>query len=163
MNEIRFSPPPRQNLDDDNYKDGKEKRLTNRTLKVLGLFFKTIMVLALLVILVLGARYIDPLNKKDQNNINAYTAVFLSNGQVYFGKIAENTENEIVLSNVYYLQVNNSGQIESGTSGSGFNLIKMGNEIHGPTDKIFINKSQVVFYEYLREDSKVVESIKNYK
>jgi hypothetical protein len=38
-------------------------------------------------------------------------------------------------------------------------LVKLGNELHGPTDELYINPNQVVFYEFLRDDSKVVESI----
>lgn len=163
MQEIRFSPPPKQNLEEDREKIAEEKRPSGAALGFFKFLFKILAVLALLAIVFWGSTKIDLLNDKNPNE-NAYSAVFLANGQVYFGKILENSKNEIVLSDVFYLQVNNnSGQLGSNSIQSGFNLIKMGNEIHGPTDKIFINKSQIVFYEYLREDSKVVESIKNYK
>ena len=92
--------------------------------------------------------------------------VFLTNGQVYFGKMVENNEKEIVLNNVYYIQVNANTAPEKTANAlnqTSFNLVKLGNELHGPTDQLFINRLQVVFYENLRDDSKVVESIKNYK
>ncbi|OGJ01293.1 hypothetical protein A3G98_01560 [Candidatus Nomurabacteria bacterium RIFCSPLOWO2_12_FULL_37_8] len=93
-----------------------------------------------------------------------YSAVFLSNGQVYFGKIEENNSKEIILNNVFYLQnSDNSGTAGQSIQGSKFTLIKLGNELHGPTDELFINKQNVLFYEYLRTDSQVVQSIKNYK
>jgi hypothetical protein len=95
-----------------------------------------------------------------------YSAVFLANGQVYFGKMIANNNSEIVLNNVFYIQLNDKTAVVGGTTALGqtsFNLVKLGNELHGPTDELFVNKSQVVFYEKLRADSKVVESIKNYK
>jgi hypothetical protein len=42
-----------------------------------------------------------------------------------------------------------------------FQLIKLGNELHGPTDKMYINRSQVLFYEQLRKDSQVVVNIES--
>lgn len=92
-----------------------------------------------------------------------YSAVFLTNGQVYFGKMIDNNKDEIILNNVYYLQANTGGVSDDGTTALGqtsFNLVKLGNELHGPTDELFVNKTQVMFYEYLRDDSKVVESIR---
>ena len=77
----------------------------------------------------------------------------------------ENNKTEIVLNNVFYIQVNDrtTGNSSDALGQASFNLVKLGNELHGPTDELFINRSQVVFYEKLRDDSKVVESIKNYK
>lgn len=89
---------------------------------------------------------------------NSYSAVFLGNGQVYFGKMVKKNNSEIVLQNVYYFQTN-----EATTTKTKLELTKLGSEVYGPTDQIFINTSQVVFYEKLRDDSKLVESIKNYK
>jgi hypothetical protein len=89
-----------------------------------------------------------------------YAAVFLTNGQVYFGQMRSTSKSEIILENVYYLQANQNGTAASNqTLGSAFQLVKLGNELHGPTDELYINRNQVVFYEFLRDDSKVVESI----
>src|SRR5438128_2608676 len=39
-------------------------------------------------------------------NAGKYQAVFLSNGQVYFGKIAEMNQVDLTLTNIYYLHSN---------------------------------------------------------
>ncbi|MFZ6015496.1 MAG: hypothetical protein ACOYUZ_04030 [Patescibacteria group bacterium] len=91
-----------------------------------------------------------------------YQAVFLSNGQVYFGMITEKTEEELVLKNIYYLQTDRAsanGIIE----GQGdLKIIKLGNELHGPEDRMYINREHILFVEDLKEDSKVVKAIKSY-
>jgi len=47
--------------------------------------------------------------------------------------------------------------------GSGFTLVKLGQELHGPEDIMHVNRSQILFYEYLRDDSQLVKTIENYK
>jgi hypothetical protein len=91
-----------------------------------------------------------------------YYAVFLNNGQVYFGNLKDKTDREFILTHVYYLQLEQKDKSpQAQLSGSLFSLIKMGNEIHGPTNEMFINRQNILFYEKLREDSKVVKSIQN--
>lgn len=94
---------------------------------------------------------------KDFNKIsygNSYYAFFLSTGQIYFGKLVDQNNLEFKLENVFYLQSNSSSEMGQ------FNLIKISDEIHGPKDLIVIQRQSVVFYEILRDDSKLVESIK---
>lgn len=84
---------------------------------------------------------------------DAYSAVFLDNGQVYFG-ILERTNKEFYrLTGVYYLQ---SGAT---TDSSNISLVRLGNEAHGPTDEMIINKDHVLFFEEMRPDSKVMQAI----
>jgi hypothetical protein len=102
---------------------------------------------------------------EDMSNTNAinssdYYAIFLDNSQVYFGKIVSKSENEIKLIGVYYLQANGNGTIGTNTDQK-FTLVKLGQEVHGPTDELNINMDHVVFYEKLRKDSRLVESIYN--
>lgn len=89
-----------------------------------------------------------------------YQAVFLANGQVYFGKITSRKGDYIVLNNIYYLQAVQPIQGSSAES-QPFSLVKLGKELHGPADVMYINKSQVLFYEDLRADSNVVKTIEN--
>lgn len=89
-----------------------------------------------------------------------YYAIFLDNSQVYFGKIVSKSENEIKLVGVYYLQASVNGNIGTDND-QRFTLIKLGQEVHGPTDELNINMDHVVFYEKLSKDSKLVESITN--
>lgn len=93
----------------------------------------------------------------------AWRAVFLSNNQVYFGHFWDIPfASTITLHNVYYLQeVSQSGTQLSGQSQAPLKLVKLGNEIHGPTDEMVIPFSQVLFWETLRSDSAIVNTIKN--
>lgn len=94
---------------------------------------------------------------------STYQAVFLTNGQVYFGKVS-NVNNQFVdLDQIYYLQTQ---QTDSENASARLNdadtevqLIKLGNELHGPQDKMVISKQQVLFWENLKNDSRVVEAI----
>ena len=131
----------------------------NKVRRSRGSFFMPI-----LIVIILGcigyATFFILNNRIPSFDPLAYYAVFLENGQVYFGKIENMSRGDIVMSKVYYLQVadNSTGQLEDVQSR--FNLVKLGSELHGPTDELFINKNKVLFYEKLRQDSKVVESIK---
>ena len=97
-----------------------------------------------------------------------WQAVFLSNGQVYFGKIAKMNNDIIVLRDIYYLQVvtqplQRSAEGETPTEPEQrLTLIKLGNEIHGPQDEMVINRNHVVIMEDLKDDSRVVQAINDY-
>ena len=97
-----------------------------------------------------------------------WQAVFLSNGQVYFGKVAKQNKAEIKLEDIYYLQVTRplqqtaEGQQQANPQGE-LSLVKLGNELHGPTDAMYVNRDQVLFIEDLKDDSNVVTAIANYK
>lgn len=102
-------------------------------------------------------------------NKNEYQAVFLTNGQVYFGKLADLNHKYVTITDIYYLQVqqgsNGSLQDASGSSSSSsqVSLAKLGNELHGPEDKMSISSDQVLFWENLKTDSKVVQAITKYQ
>lgn len=90
---------------------------------------------------------------------NSYQAVFLTNNQVYFGKLT-NTESQYpVLRDIYYLQVGQALQPPSETPQPELRLIKLGAELHGPEDEMFINRDQILFYEDLKADSQIVKAI----
>ncbi len=95
----------------------------------------------------------SPLNLKIESD---FQAVFLENGQVYFGSIDKNLSDStfVVLKNVYYL----SNQSE--TTSTDINLIKLGDELHGPGDRMDINLAKVLFIEDLSPESKVLSAIK---
>ncbi len=96
-------------------------------------------------------------------NKDGYQAVFMDNNQVYFGKISKIDQKQIVLDNIYYLQVQQvQPKPESDTQGK-LTLVKLGNEIHGPEDQMSINADHVMFWENLRDEGKVVQAIKQYE
>lgn len=73
----------------------------------------------------------------DQIEPDHFQAVFLSSGQVYFGKLQSLDAENYKLSDVYYLKGNET------------NLVKLGNEAHKPQDAMVIPVANVTFWENL--------------
>lgn len=105
-------------------------------------------------------------NSKTAIDPSKYQAVFFTNGQVYFGKLSPYNDSYMLLNEVYYLQTNDSegdNPQETSTSDANVQLIKLGEEIHGPLDEMIVSRDQVLFYENLSPEGKVVQSIEQYK
>jgi len=96
-----------------------------------------------------------------------YQAVFLTNGQVYFGNLHPLNSEYMKLTDIFYLQAKTTDstnpQETTDKTTSDVQLIKLGNEIHGPIDEMVISKNQILFFENLKKDSKVSSSIVKYK
>ena len=94
-----------------------------------------------------------------------YQAVFLTNGQVYFGQISNTESNYVTLKDIYYLQVGpqQGSGADVSQSQQSISLVKLGNELHGPEDEMHISRSQILFYEDLKKDGSVVKAIDAYK
>jgi len=87
----------------------------------------------------------------------SYQAVFLDNGQVYFGKLAEERDGFARLTSVYYMQLQGNTQAAADSV-----LVKLGSEVHGPADFMDINVGHILFTEDLTGDSKVAKAIADY-
>lgn len=135
-----------------------------------------VLVLAALIAAVCYAKkagWLPFLAGADDPNPKLYQAVFLGNQQVYFGKIKKMTRGSIVLTDIFYLQVvqeplqgnDASGQPaqQGQTTEPAINLVKIGSEIHGPTDKMVIPKTSIVFWEDLKADGTVSKAIAEFK
>lgn len=101
-------------------------------------------------------------------NSSQYQAVFLSNGQVYFGKLKVINGDYMSLTDIYYLQTTTPEDttettINQDTNTTDVELIKLGEEIHGPEDEMLINKTQILFYENIKDKGSVTSSIKQYQ
>lgn len=94
-----------------------------------------------------------------------YQAVFLTNGQVYFGHLSGLESEYSKLTDVFYLQTQPAAPQEEKPAEEAqpqVTLSKLGkNELHGPEDTMFIAKSQILFWENLKDDGKVVQAIKD--
>lgn len=131
------------------------------------------LVISIIAIVVLafgaGAVYKFVLKKNDNNlvgvNSGQYQALFLTNGQVYFGKLSKADGKTIRVDDIFYLQVQQAVQPKAeGTNDQGeTQLIKLGGELHGPEDTMYIDRNQVLFWENLKSDGKVVQAIAQYK
>lgn len=131
-----------------------------RVVWVVLLFAATILAVSIVILLYSGgskeADYIDK---------NKQQAVFLTNGQVYFGKIKDVNKQYVTLSGIYYLNVNQQVQpnqkdsSSNSSSSNSISLVKLGCELHGPVDQMIINREQVTFWENLKGDGQVAKAI----
>lgn len=97
-------------------------------------------------------------------NTKEYQAVFLNNGQVYFGKVSALNSKYISMVDVFYLTQNSSASTATTTANSDYTLVKLGcQQIHYPKDRMLINRDQVTFWENISDEGKVVKSIKQFQ
>lgn len=127
---------------------------------------------AVVLILLFVPGFKKPLSEKLETTSD-FQAVFLDNGQVYFGKLSEEGQ-WLKLTDVYYLQVEDSSLQAAGSSdeaddaektptSTDIKLVKLGSELHGPEDTMHIDRGDVLFWENMKENSKVMEAIKDFK
>lgn len=109
-----------------------------------------------------GLNYESKRVKKDN-----YQAVFINaapktggyDGSLYFGRINAINDKYLVLNDVYFL---NEQQGEN--SQTNLQLAKLGcQQAHSPFDEMVINRSQVAFWENLRNDGQVAKAIAEFK
>ncbi len=127
-------------------------------------------VVVILGILVFGILFLYQSSTASAIDGSKYQAVFFTNGQVYFGKLQTLNSGYMKLTDVYYLQTQAAAttdqknpQETSSLKSSDVQLVKLGNEIHGPDDKMIISKDQVLFFENLKKDGKVTATIAKYQ
>ena len=97
----------------------------------------------------------DRYDKKYFIDSNTYQAVFLTNDQIYFGRLKNISSDYLILSDVYYVKVSEGGAGQ---------LVKLGaGEPHGPRDEMIINQDRILFWENLKVDSPVIKTIQNMK
>lgn len=148
----------------------------------------TIFIVGLIVIIVLigGLVYLfkpnflpfnqntSSLKESASKKTSDYVAVFLANNQVYFGKISDVNSSYPILKDVYYLRVQRpltedadvkveDKNVAGEQAKNELTLIKLGKEIHGPVDEIKLNKDYILYIEALKEESKVVKAIQQFK
>jgi len=137
-----------------------------------------ILAVVVLVVIILGLLFRDKLFGSNSGgdavvtkNPSGYQAVFLTNGQVYFGTVSDPANIFVTLNDIFYLQVVQpplqgtlpEDQAVPAEQQPQISLVKLGNELHGPVDEMHINRDQILFYEDLKEDGQVVQAIKAYK
>jgi len=91
-----------------------------------------------------------------------WQAVYLQNGQVYFGRLVQMNGSWITLKNIYYFpSLEKPSQLIRKSELPSQKLIKVGDEVHAPENKMTINRSNVVLIENLKKDSGIVKAIKD--
>jgi len=93
----------------------------------------------------------------------SYQAVFLTNGQAYFGNITEITNEYIILKDPYSIKVQQKQTDEEGqTKQSEIKLLSIEDEFYKPEGYMLIEKSAINFIEELKDSSQIIDIIKNY-
>jgi hypothetical protein len=86
--------------------------------------------------------------------VDQYFAVYLTGGQLYFGKLQGLGTPFPVLTNVFYVQSRQDNQTKQVTN----ILVKRGKEWHGP-DRMYLNAAQIILAEPVGPTSRVAELI----
>ncbi len=147
-------------------KSNSGKKLTPNNLGNAAKFGFLLLIVALVVLaLVSLMTYKGGTTEAKLVDETKYQAVFLNGGQVYFGKVADLNNKYVEVNNVYYLRVNQQVQPDANAQNApnDISLVKLGCELHGPTDQMVINREQVIFWENLKDDGQVTKAIKQYQ
>jgi len=129
-------------------------------------------VVALLLIAFAGTWFMGRSDVASQIDGSRYQAVFFTNGQVYFGKLQKLSGSYYKLTDIFYIQAkqatpkadSENPQATSDTQAlSEPELVKLGEEIHGPEDAMIISQEQILFFENLKKDGKVTNAISQYR
>ena len=83
-----------------------------------------------------------------------YQAVFLTNGQTYFGRYYDRIGAYVKIEDVYYLQ---EAQSTDPSQPSGTKLVRRGAELHAPTHRMLVPKSAILFVEDLTDASPIAQ------
>ncbi|TMC73437.1 MAG: hypothetical protein E6J15_10075 [Chloroflexi bacterium] len=83
-----------------------------------------------------------------------YQAVFLTNGQTYFGRYYDRLGSYAKIEDVYYLQ-----QIQGAdpSAAPDTKIVRRGNELHGPAPRMLVPKSAILFVEDLTDASPIAQ------
>lgn len=138
-----------------------------------GRLLKLLASLLVVILLISGVLYVHQQITQTAINKNGYQAVFLTNGQVYFGKMHQGYNGYVAMTDIYYLQVQQAQPtgtaVKDGvanpqsTANADTQLVKLGQELHAPEDRMQISKDQILFWENINAEGKVAKAISDYK
>ena len=83
-----------------------------------------------------------------------YQAVFLANGQTYFGRYYDRFGAYAKIEDVYYLQ---QARSTDPNQASGTKLVRRGAELHAPSHRMLIPRSAILFVEDLTDTSPIAQ------
>jgi len=86
-----------------------------------------------------------------------YQAVFLANGQTYFGRYYDRIGAYVKIEDVYYLQQTESANPDQAPDTK---LVRRGKELHSPAARMLVPRSAVLFVEDLRDASPFAQFMK---
>ncbi len=83
-----------------------------------------------------------------------YQAVFLVNGQTYFGRYYDRLGAYAKIEDVYYLQQTAAADPNAAPDTK---IVRRGRELHGPSSRMLIPKTAILFVEDLTDASPIAE------
>lgn len=91
--------------------------------------------------------------------------VKLSDGETFYGQIADTAADPVIIENVYYDydQLKSKDGEKPINETANIRLVKRGKETHGPSGSLNIVRLQVLYMEPLTESSKVLKAILEYE
>ena len=125
-----------------------------------GIRFRLILLSGLAFFALLSIQGCSNSAQQKLNFQTEYQAVFLDNGQVFFGKIVDSNSEHIKINDVFYVR----SLVDKDKDNEAVKniLVKRGQEWHGP-DMMYVNTRHIVFIEPVSASSKVGELIKEAK
>lgn len=151
------------------YKEGAGekdlKKISQPEIKELPQGLIKIIVIFLAIIVIGATVYIMFFRSGEKLETGNWYSVKLIDGEVFYGQIADVKADPLVISNAYYnydqakAKEGNKTVEETGS----LRLVKRGQETHGPSGTMEIVRSQVLFMEQLKQDSKVLKAILDYE
>ena len=133
----------------------KQRRNISQLCRVVGITAGSIVVLGVVAWLFFCAPWGQQRIMNDR-----YQAVYLTSGQIYFGKLQNTSGDFLTLKTPYTAQQKANGDSTTQTETS---LIKVTQQVYGPDDSIALRIDQVQFWQNLRPDSKIVQTIESSK
>lgn len=99
------------------------------------------------------------------NKTNDWYAVKLVSGEIFYGQVLDVKADPVVIDNVYYNydQAKEKEGAKSVQETGNLRLVKRGQETHGPAGSMNIVRSQVLYLEALKSDSKALKAILEYE
>jgi hypothetical protein len=86
-----------------------------------------------------------------------YQAVFLANGQTYFGRYYDRVGAYAKIEDIYYLQQTPGSDPDQAAETK---LIRRGKELHAPAARMLVPKSSILFVEDLTDASPIAQFMK---
>jgi hypothetical protein len=86
-----------------------------------------------------------------------YQAVFLTNGQTYFGRYYDRIGAYAKIEDVYYIQQTQNADPDKAPD---TRIVRRGGELHAPSPRMLVPKSSVLFVEDLTDSSPIAQFMK---
>jgi len=137
---------------------------TSETKKNCGVSKRLILWLIILLVVV-ALTIVFAVSQEKEKMTDVWQAVFLTNGQTYFGRIAGMGDKFLTLKDVHYLQTQTVPPEKEGEEPTQqLVLAKLGEqEFYKPENTMKINWDHILFMESLESDSQVVQTIEQNK